>query len=134
MILIILLYIAHHVNNEFFTHPNGIFTHHGQVDVAFFNFCTYMHWMNHVIEASETDKHYPGNDYCKTSNIRRAIVGNKIVDHSVRCSWSIACRCCSNYIFNLDLIPAFKGLDKDNCKTKQETFKDCDFVHLILEI
>ena len=33
---------------------------------------------------------------------------------SLRCSWSIACRRCSNYIFILDLTPGFKGLAKDD--------------------
>ena len=40
---------------------------------------------------------------------------------SLRCSWSIACRRCSNNIFILDLIPGFNGSDKDNCKTRRET-------------
>ena len=31
---------------------------------------------------------------------------------SLRCSWSIACRCCFNYIFVLDLIPGFNGLGR----------------------
>ena len=31
-----------------------------------------------------------------------------------RCSWSIACRRCSNYIFILNLTPGFNGLGKDN--------------------
>ena len=41
---------------------------------------------------------------------------------SIRCSWSIACRRCSNCIFILDLTPGFNGLDKDNCKTRREAF------------
>ena len=53
---------------------------------------------------------------------------------SLRCSWSIACRRCSNYIFILDLTPGFIGLGKDNCKTRWETFKFVDLVCLILEI
>ena len=36
---------------------------------------------------------------------------------SLRCSWSITCRRCSNFIFILDLTPGFSGLGKDNCKT-----------------
>ena len=43
---------------------------------------------------------------------------------SLRCSWSIACRRCSSYIFILDLIC---GLGKDNGKTTRETFKFWDF-------
>ena len=42
--------------------------------------------------------------------------------HVLRCSWSIACRRCSNYIFILDLTPGFNGLHKDNCETRWETF------------
>ena len=53
---------------------------------------------------------------------------------SLRCSWSIACRRCSNYIFILELTPGFIGLGKDNCKTRRETFKFGDLVRLILEI
>ena len=53
---------------------------------------------------------------------------------SLRCSWSIACRRCSNYIFILDLTPAFNGLGKDNYKTRRETFKFWDWEHLILEV
>ena len=53
---------------------------------------------------------------------------------SLRCSWSIACRRCSNCIFILDLTPGFNGLGKDNCKTRQESFTFADLVHLILDI
>ena len=65
--------------------------------------------------------------YRQVSNIRRTLESNKIVDHSD------ACRRCSNYIFILDLTPGFIGLGKDNCKTRWETFKFGDLVHLILE-
>ena len=41
----------------------------------------------------------------------------------LRCSWSIACRRCSNYIWVIYLTPVFNGLGKDNCKTRCETFK-----------
>ena len=53
---------------------------------------------------------------------------------SFRCSWSIACRRCSNYIFTLDLKPGFNGLGKNNCKTIRETLKFWDLVQLILEV
>ena len=49
-------------------------------------------------------------------------MGNRIVDHS-RCSWSIICQHCCNYIFILDLTSGFKELGKDNYKTKRETLK-----------
>ena len=47
---------------------------------------------------------------------------------------SNACRCYSNYIFILDLIPGFNGLSKDNCKTREKTSKFLDLVRLILEV
>ena len=71
--------------------------------------------------------------YRKTSNIRRTPVGNKIF-WSLRCSSSIACRRCPNYIFFLDLIPGFNGLDKYHCMARWETLKVWDLVRLILEI
>ena len=53
--------------------------------------------------------------YRQTSNIRRTLSGNKLVDHS-------------------DVVGASPvGLGKDNCK-RQESFKLCDLVRLILEI
>ena len=36
-------------------------------------------------------------------------------------------RCCSNYIFILDLTPGFNRLGKYNCKTRWETFKFWEF-------
>ena len=54
---------------------------------------------------------------------------------SLRCSWSIACRWYSNYIFILDLTPGFNGAGKDNCKKMRwETFKFANLVHLMLEV
>ena len=52
---------------------------------------------------------------------------------SLRCSWSIACRRCSNYIFILNLTPGFNGLGKDNNKMRREAFKFWGLVFLILE-
>ena len=52
---------------------------------------------------------------------------------SLRCSWSNACRRCSNYIFILHLTLGFNILRKDNCKPRWETFKFWDLVQLILE-
>ena len=66
--------------------------------------------------------------YRQVSNIRQ------LNCWSLRCSWSIACRRCSNYIFILDLTPGFNGLGKDDWKTRWESFKFWDLVHLILEI
>ena len=53
---------------------------------------------------------------------------------SLRCSWSIACRRCSNYIFILYPTLGFNILRKDNCKPSRETFKFRDLVRHILEI
>ena len=50
------------------------------------------------------------------------------------CSWNIACRRCSNYIFILDLTPDFNGLGKDNCKMRRKTLKFWDLVCLILDV
>ena len=71
--------------------------------------------------------------YRQVSNIRRTLVGNKIVDHSDVVGAS-PCRRCSNYIFILDLTPGFIGLGKDNCTMRRETFKFGDLVRLILDI
>ena len=72
--------------------------------------------------------------YRKTSNISRTLVGSKIVDYKLRCSLSIACRRCSNYIFILNLTPGFNGLSEDNCMRIQETFKFWNLVRLIQEV
>ena len=52
---------------------------------------------------------------------------------SLRRSWSIACRRCSNYIFILDLTSVFKWFGNDSRKTVRESFKCWDLVRLILE-
>ena len=61
-----------------------------------------------------------GNNYCQTFNISGALVGKKMFDRSD------VFRCCSNYIFILDLTPGFKILHKDNCTMRRETFKFWD--------
>ena len=43
--------------------------------------------------------------YRQVANIRRTLVGQWNC-RSLRCSWSITCRRCSNYVFILDLTPA----------------------------
>ena len=53
---------------------------------------------------------------------------------SLRCSWSIPCRRCSNYIFILDLTHDFNRLGKDNCKTGRKSLKFWYLVCLIIEI
>ena len=69
-------------------------------------------------------------NYHQVSNtcISETLVGNC---WSLRCSWSIACRRCSNYIFILNLTLGFNILCKDNCKLRRETSKFWDLVHLI---
>ena len=69
--------------------------------------------------------------YHQSSNVSRTLSKNC---WSLRCSWSIACRRCSNYFFILDLIHGFDGFGKDNCKTRRDTFKCWDLLCLILEI
>ena len=71
-----------------------------------------------------------GENYRQTSNISRNLVGNKFADNSD----VVGAAACPNYIFILDLTPGFSALDKDNCKTRRETFKFWDLVCLILEI
>ena len=56
------------------------------------------------------------------------------VMYLLRCSWSIACRHCSNYIFILDLTPGLNWLGKDNYKTRWETFRFWNLVRLILKV
>ena len=67
--------------------------------------------------------------YRQTSNIRRTLVGNKLVGHS-----DVVGAACSNYIFILDLTPGFNGLGKKHCKTRRESFKFRGMVRLKLEI
>ena len=73
-------------------------------------------------------KWLPSNLYYKTHLSRQWTCW------SFRCSWSIVCRRCSNYIFIIDLTPDFNGLGKDNCKTRRESFNFCDSLGLILII
>ena len=66
-------------------------------------------------------------DYRQIFDIRRILVGNKIVHHSD----AVGASPVSNYIFILDLT---HDLHKDNCKTRRETIKFWDLVRLILEV
>ena len=52
---------------------------------------------------------------------------------SLRCSWSIVCRRCSNSIFILNLTPGFNGLGKDKYKMRREAIKFWGLVRLILD-
>ena len=67
--------------------------------------------------------------YRQTSNISK-----QYNCWSLRSTWSIACRCCSNYIFILDLTSSFSGLGRDNYITRWETFKFWDLVPLVIEV
>ena len=71
--------------------------------------------------------------YCQTSNISCTLVGNKLVDHSDVVGASPV-GAAPNYNLILDLTPGFNGSDKDNCKTRWETFKFWVLVQLILEL
>ena len=59
-------------------------------------------------------EHLPSNPYHKPH------LGGQLNCLSLRCSWSIACWCCSNYIFITYLTASFNGLGKDNCKMRQK--------------
>ena len=64
--------------------------------------------------------------YCQTFDIRCTLVGNKIVDHSDVVG--------ATPVGTVLTTPGFIRLGKDNCKTRRETFKFWNFVHLILEV
>ena len=75
---------------------------------------------------------------CEWLNIPSNLYNKAYLDRqwtclSLRCSWSIACRHCSNYIFIIALTHGFNMLHKGNCKTRRETFKFGDLVRLILD-
>ena len=53
---------------------------------------------------------------------------------SFRCSWSIACRRFSSWVFILDLLPGFNGLGKDNYKTRREKVQLGELVLLISDV
>ena len=57
----------------------------------------------------------------------------KVHSEKIMGNWSIACWCCSNYIFIVHSTPGFNILHKNNCKTRRDTFKFGDLVPLILE-
>ena len=57
------------------------------------------------------------DNYRQTSNIRHALVGNTLVDHSDAIGASPV------GIFILDLTAGFNGLSKDSCKTNREIFE-----------
>ena len=70
--------------------------------------------------------------YRQVSNIRH--LNRQLNCRSLRCSWSIACRRCTNCIFILDLTPGFKALGKYNFKARWESYTFRNLVRLILDI
>ena len=74
-----------------------------------------------------------GIDYRQVSNIRRNLVGNKIVDHSDGVGASPVGAAPTTSSFSTPT-PGFIGLCKDICKARRETFKFGDLVRLILKI
>ena len=81
------------------------------------------HWWFCWWSPEKPEAHRAGNQYHVQLNC-----------WSLRCSWSIACRRCSNYIFILNLTPGFNGSCKDNYKMQREAVKFWDSACLILEI
>ena len=72
-------------------------------------------------------------DYHQTSNMWCTLVVNKIVDHSdvVGAVMTVDAPTTSTILLTTS---GFNGLGEDNCKTRWETFKFGDWVHLILEV
>ena len=70
-------------------------------------------------------------NYRQTTNISHILEGNKIIDHPDEVGASPVS---AAPIFILNLTPGFSGLGRDNCKTRRESFKFGDLVHLILEV
>ena len=79
---------------------------------------------NYTFYQSESNKMYR-----QVSNIRRTLVGNKIVDHSDVVGASPVGAAPTTSSFSTYIY----RLSKDNCKTRWESFKLCDLVRLILE-
>ena len=67
-----------------------------------------------------------------TTWVLRSIRSTKQTKTKLWIFYGMYCRCCSNYIFFLDLTHDFNGFDKDNCTTRRETFRLWDLVPLLL--
>ena len=65
--------------------------------------------------------------------IKRILVGNKIVDHSVVVGASPVGAAPITSSFST-WTPDFNALGKDNCKMRRETFKFWNLVRLVLEV
>ena len=111
----------------------GIFTNTSQAsftgNMAVAEWLPWCQWCRHGGYQSPFNKHgLPSSLLYKTH------LSRQLNCRSLGCSWSIACRRCSNYIFILDLTPGFNSLGRDNCKMRRLSFKLWDSVRLILEI
>ena len=89
---------------------------------------------NHTWYHNAVGCHYSMVRYLPSSLSYKTHCSRQLNCWSLTCSWSIACRRCSNYIFILHLTLSFNILHKDNCKPRWERFKFLDLVRLILEI
>ena len=73
------------------------------------------------------------NNYRQISNIRRTLIGNKIVDHSDVVGTSPVGAAPTTFSLSAQH-HGFNGLGKDRCKTRLETFRFWYLVRLILEV
>ena len=109
--------------------PNYARLHRGRIsDILFFkpNRITFDFFLEVRVVARDVRK-----KYCQTSNIRRTVVANQIVDHSDVVGASPISAAPTTSSFST---PCLNGSGKDNCKMRQETFQFWDLVHLILAI
>ena len=99
--------------------------------LLYFFFFIYQNWVGQAFETLPRGRIlrvYPVHVmYRQIPNKDYTLVRNKIC-LSLRGSWSIACRSCSNYIFILDLTPGFNGLGNDKWKKRRGTLQFLDLV------
>ena len=81
-----------------------------------------------VLKDSVSDRWYINTLWCKPQLSRQNTCW------SLRCSWRIACRCCSMYILILDLTPVPKWIGQRQLQDEREKFKIWDSVRLLLEV
>ena len=87
----------------------------------------FSHWLR---PSSAMDRKHA---YRQTSNISQTLEDNNIFDHSDVFGASPIGAAPTSSSFSI-LTPDFNGFDKDNCKTRRETFKCLDCLCLILEV
>ena len=90
-------------------------------------------FLNHVLETKTNNPRLSAICNLPSSFLYKTHLSWQLNCWSLRCSWSIACRRCSNYILILDLTHGFSRLGKYNCKTGWESLKFRNLVRLILE-